>query len=88
MKLNKSIFLGLVLINSSFLAHNYDHLKIEELKLLVREQQEKLEKKDKVIAAQTGIIVALEQEIHHLKHEVRKESKYHELKKILKSLGF
>ena len=88
MKLRVVAFLVLGMVCNSNFAHSFDHLEIEVLKKLALEQSEKLMHKDKVIAAQAEIIVALEQEMHHLKHEVRKESKYHELKKILKSLGF
>lgn len=88
MKYATALFISLLGLCHLSYANNFEHLKIEELMLLVREQQEKLAHKDKVIATQAAIVVALEQEVHHLKHEVRKESKYHELKKILKSLGF
>lgn len=84
----KIIFLGALLISGSVSAHSLDHLEIEVLRELAYKQQEKLAHKDKVIETQAGIIVVLEQEMHHIKHEIRKESKYHELKKILKALGF
>lgn len=99
MKFNKITFFGTLFMSVALSAHKYDHYKIEELKAILYAQDEKLAQKDKVIAhsakviaIQAGIIVALEEEVHHLKHEVRKESKYHELKKelveILKSMGF
>ncbi|CAN5166599.1 hypothetical protein BH09DEP1_BH09DEP1_8120 [soil metagenome] len=86
MKFITNLLFGSLLTGSAIFAHNYDHLKIEELKLIVLEQEHKLAHKDKVIDTQTKIVIALEEEIKHLKHEVRRESRYHELKKILKSL--
>jgi hypothetical protein len=87
MNVNRFLFFGL-LVGSAISAHSFDHLEIEVLRKLALEQHEKLALKEKIIAAQSGIIGALEEEVHHLKHEVRKESRYHELKKILKALGF
>jgi nucleoside diphosphate kinase len=43
MKYTIIIFCGLLLTGNVISAHTYDHLKIEELKLLVREQEQKLE---------------------------------------------
>lgn len=78
---NKVIIAGALLISGTICAHNFDHFEIEELKDLAAKQH-------KVIATQKEIIQILEEEVHHLKHEIRKESAYHELKKLLKSLGF
>lgn len=77
----------MLVIANALSAHSFDHLEIEVLKELAKKQQEKLEHRDQVIATQAQLIVVLEKEVHDLKHEVR-NSKYHELKKFLKTLGF
>lgn len=88
MKYTIIIFCGLLLTGNTILAHTYDHLKIEELKLLVREQEQKLEHKDKVIDTQKKLILFLEHKLEHYKHELSKEKAYTAFKELLKSLGF
>lgn len=84
----KVVFFGLVLTTAALSAHKYDHLKIEQLKLLVQEQEQMLEHKNKVIENQTGLILFLEGKLAHYKHELHKEKAYNTFKEILKSLGF
>lgn len=88
MQYNIILFCGLLLTGNAISAHKYDHLEIEELKLLVLEQEQKLEHKDKVIDTQKKLILFLEHKLEHYKHELSKEKAYTAFKELLKSLGF
>lgn len=83
MKFNKIALFGIMMFANAISAHSFDHLKIEELKLLVLEQEQKLEHKDKVIAHYASMVAFLKKE---LAHEISKLSKFHEFEKILRDL--
>lgn len=82
------LLLSIVLLasTSSIFAHDHHCRSREELVDIVVAQEKVIAKKEHIIAKQGEMILCLEAELHHIKHELHREHRYHALVKALRDM--